>query len=150
MHPPDEYPIYFALRPSSGQAFPGFGKHLSHEVCLSRCNLTCWLAIVDEWEPGNKNRSSLPSARYGCGQQRGNWRRQRSRPMEFRLSEEQQKIRRSVREVCEQYPDEYWRELDRERRYPEEFVSALTEARWLGALIPEEYGGLGLGVVEAS
>jgi acyl-CoA dehydrogenase len=70
--------------------------------------------------------------------------------MEFRLSEEQEKIRRSVREVCEQYPDEYWRELDRERRYPEEFVSALTEARWLGALIPEEYGGLGLGVIEAS
>jgi acyl-CoA dehydrogenase len=70
--------------------------------------------------------------------------------MEFRLSEEQQRIRRSVREVCEQYPDEYWRELDRERRYPEEFVSALTEARWLGALIPEEYGGLGLGVIEAS
>jgi len=70
--------------------------------------------------------------------------------MEFRLSEGQEKIRRSVREVCEQYPDEYWRELDRERRYPEEFVSALTEARWLGALIPEEYGGLGLGVIEAS
>jgi acyl-CoA dehydrogenase len=70
--------------------------------------------------------------------------------MKFRLSEEQEKIRRSVREVCEQYPDEYWRELDRERRYPEEFVSALTEARWLGALIPEEYGGLGLGVIEAS
>jgi len=70
--------------------------------------------------------------------------------MEFRLSEEQEKIRRDVREVCEQYPDEYWRELDRERRYPEEFVSALTEARWLGALIPEQYGGLGLGVIEAS
>ena len=70
--------------------------------------------------------------------------------MEFRLSEEQEKIRRDVLEVCEQYPDEYWRELDRERRYPEEFVSALTEARWLGALIPEEYGGLGLGVIEAS
>ena len=70
--------------------------------------------------------------------------------MEFRLSEEQEMIRRHVREVCEQYPDEYWRELDRERRYPEEFVSALTEARWLGALIPEEYGGLGLGVIEAS
>jgi acyl-CoA dehydrogenase len=70
--------------------------------------------------------------------------------MEFRLSEEQEKIRRNVREVCEQFPNEYWRELDRERRYPEEFVSALTEARWLGALIPEEYGGLGLGVIEAS
>jgi acyl-CoA dehydrogenase len=70
--------------------------------------------------------------------------------MEFRLSEEQEKLRRDVLEVCEQYPDEYWRELDRERRYPEEFVSALTEARWLGALIPEQYGGLGLGVIEAS
>ena len=70
--------------------------------------------------------------------------------MEFRLSEEQEKIRSNVRQVCEQYPDEYWRELDRERRYPEEFVSALTEARWLGALIPEQYGGLGLGVIEAS
>jgi len=70
--------------------------------------------------------------------------------MQFRLSEEQEKIRRNVREVCEEYPDEYWRDLDRERRYPEEFVSALTEARWLGILIPEEYGGLGRGVIEAS
>src|SRR5919106_1669028 len=70
--------------------------------------------------------------------------------MEFRLSEEQEMIRRHVREVCEQYPDEYWRELDSERRYPEEFVRTLTEARWLGALIPEQYGGLGLGVIEAS
>ena len=70
--------------------------------------------------------------------------------MEFRLSEEQEKIRSNVREVCEQYPDEYWRELDSERRYPEEFVRTLTEARWLGALIPEQYGGLGLGVIEAS
>src|SRR5215211_315582 len=77
-------------------------------------------------------------------------RMQRSRFMEFRLSEEQEKIHRNVREVCGQYPDEYWRELDRERRYPEEFVRALTEARWLGVLIPEEYGGLGLGVIEAS
>ena len=70
--------------------------------------------------------------------------------MEFRLSEEQEKIRSNVRQVCEQYPDEYWRELDSERRYPEEFVRTLTEARWLGALIPEQYGGLGLGVIEAS
>jgi len=70
--------------------------------------------------------------------------------MQFRLSEEQEKIRRNVREVCQEYPDEYWRDLDRERRYPEEFVSALTEARWLGILIPEEYGGLGMGVIEAS
>jgi acyl-CoA dehydrogenase len=70
--------------------------------------------------------------------------------MEFRLTEQQEKVRRSVREICEQYPDEYWRELDRDRRYPEEFVEALTESGWLSALIPEEYGGMGLGVTEAA
>lgn len=70
--------------------------------------------------------------------------------MEFRLTEEQEKIRRAVQTVCEQYPNEYWRELDRDRRYPEEFVQALADAGWLSALIPKEYGGLGLGVVEAA
>jgi acyl-CoA dehydrogenase len=52
--------------------------------------------------------------------------------------------------MCEQYPDEYWRELDRDRRYPEEFVEALTRSGWLSALIPEEYGGMGLSVTEAA
>ncbi len=70
--------------------------------------------------------------------------------MEFRLTKEQEKIRDSLREICERYPDEYWRELDRDRRYPDEFVQALTESGWLGVLIPEEYGGGGLGVTEAS
>jgi acyl-CoA dehydrogenase len=70
--------------------------------------------------------------------------------MELRLTEEQETIRRNVREICGRYPDEYWRDLDRERRYPEEFVSALTDAGWLSVLIPEEYGGLGLGVIDAS
>jgi acyl-CoA dehydrogenase len=70
--------------------------------------------------------------------------------MDFRLTTQQEEIRRSVREVCEQYPDEYWRELDRDRRYPEEFVEALTRSGWLSALIPEEYGGMGLGVTEAA
>jgi acyl-CoA dehydrogenase len=70
--------------------------------------------------------------------------------MEFRLTEEQEKIRQNVQEICNQFPDEYWRELDRERRYPDEFVEALTKAGWLGALIPEEYGGLGLGISEAA
>jgi acyl-CoA dehydrogenase len=70
--------------------------------------------------------------------------------MEFRLTEEQEKIRQNVQEICNQFPDEYWRELDRERRYPDEFVEALTKAGWLGALIPEEYGGLGLGITEAA
>ena len=54
-------------------------------------------------------------------------------------------IREAVRALCAEFPGEYWRALDRERAYPEEFVAALTEAGYLAALIPEEYGGSGLG-----
>jgi acyl-CoA dehydrogenase len=57
-----------------------------------------------------------------------------------------EELRSGVREVCERFPDDYWRRLDAERRYPEEFVRAMTEAGYLGALIPEEYGGMGLGI----
>jgi alkylation response protein AidB-like acyl-CoA dehydrogenase len=53
-------------------------------------------------------------------------------------------IRASVRALCEKFPGEYWRELDRARAYPREFVAALTQAGFLAALIPEEYGGSGL------
>jgi acyl-CoA dehydrogenase len=59
-------------------------------------------------------------------------------------------LRRGVREVMADFGDEYWRRLDAERRYPEEFVRAMTEAGYLGALIPEEYGGLGLSIAQAS
>lgn len=59
-------------------------------------------------------------------------------------------IRSAMRDLCRLYPDEYWRRIDEERGYPEEFVKALTEAGWLSALIPEEYGGSGLGITEAS
>ena len=59
-------------------------------------------------------------------------------------------LRQGVRQVCEQFPDSYWRELDRERKYPEEFVRAMTEARYLAALIPEDYGGLGMNIAQAS
>jgi acyl-CoA dehydrogenase len=59
-------------------------------------------------------------------------------------------LRLGVREVCARFPDAYWRELDAERRYPEEFVAAMTEAGYLGALIPEEYGGLGLSLAETT
>jgi len=55
-----------------------------------------------------------------------------------------------VRELCRRFPDTYWRELDAARAYPEAFVRTLTEAGYLAALIPEEYGGSGLGVTEAS
>jgi acyl-CoA dehydrogenase len=53
-------------------------------------------------------------------------------------------IREEVRKLCSRFPGEYWRELDRERGYPTAFVNALTEAGYLGALIPEEFGGAGL------
>ena len=59
-------------------------------------------------------------------------------------------IRRSVRALCTAFPGAYWRELDRERRYPEAFVRALTDAGFLAALIPVEYGGSGLGIGAAA
>ncbi|MGB3683998.1 MAG: acyl-CoA dehydrogenase family protein, partial [Rubrobacteraceae bacterium] len=49
-------------------------------------------------------------------------------------TESQAKLRQGVREVCAGFPDEYWQELDRERRYPEEFVRAMTDSGYLGAL----------------
>lgn len=59
-------------------------------------------------------------------------------------------IRSAIRELCTHFPAEYFRKLDEQRRYPEEFVDALTHAGWLAALIPHEYGGGGLGLAEAS
>jgi alkylation response protein AidB-like acyl-CoA dehydrogenase len=59
-------------------------------------------------------------------------------------------IRTSVRALCAKFPGEYWRGLDRERAYPTEFVAALTEAGYLAALIPEEYGGSGLNLGAAA
>ena len=61
-----------------------------------------------------------------------------------------QELRDAVRDLCGRYPDAYWREVDARRGYPEAFVDALTGAGWLGALIPQEYGGSGLGLAEAS
>ena len=61
-----------------------------------------------------------------------------------------QDLRAAVREICATFPDAYWRELDAKRAYPETFVKALTEAGYLAALIPEEFGGSGLGIAEAA
>jgi len=58
--------------------------------------------------------------------------------------------RRAVRELCARFGSDYWRALDEQAAYPAAFVSALSEAGWLSVLIPEEYGGGGLGVTEAS
>jgi acyl-CoA dehydrogenase len=59
-------------------------------------------------------------------------------------------LRRAVREVLRRFPDLYWQEMDRQRTYPEAFVQAMIEARFLAALIPVEYGGLGLSLIETS
>src|SRR3954468_19917134 len=58
-------------------------------------------------------------------------------------------IRRAVRALCDGFPGKYWRSLEPDR-YPEEFVRTLTEQGWLAVLIPEEYGGAGLGLTAAS
>ncbi|MFO1305992.1 MAG: acyl-CoA dehydrogenase family protein [Burkholderiales bacterium] len=65
-------------------------------------------------------------------------------------SDQYQDIRDAVRALCAQFPDAYHREIDTQRTYPEAFVDALTKAGWLAALIPQEYGGSGLGLAEAS
>ncbi len=59
-------------------------------------------------------------------------------------------IREEVRKLCARFPGEYWRKLDEARGYPTEFVTALTEAGYLSVLIPEEYGGSGLGITAAA
>jgi len=61
-----------------------------------------------------------------------------------------QDIRDAIKDLCAQFPDEYHRKVDHDRTYPEAFVDALTQAGWLAALIPTEYGGSGLGLAEAS
>ena len=70
--------------------------------------------------------------------------------MALGLTSDQEAIREGVAELCRRFPGEYWRELDRESAYPEEFIAALTEGGWLAALIPEEYGGMGLGLGDAA
>ena len=65
-------------------------------------------------------------------------------------SDAYQDLRDAVKDLCMTFPAEYWRKVDEERGYPEAFVDALTKADWLAALIPQEYGGSGLGLTEAS
>ena len=66
------------------------------------------------------------------------------------LSEDYQDIRDGIRALCAEFPDDYHRKVDEDRVYPEEFVDALTREGWMAALIPEDYGGSGLGLTEAS
>ena len=69
--------------------------------------------------------------------------------MDFSIPAELTEIRAAVRELCDQFPGEYWRGLEPDR-YPDEFIDALTKNGWLAALIPEEYGGAGLSITAAS
>ncbi len=66
------------------------------------------------------------------------------------MNDEYIEIREQVKKLCSQFPGEYWRELDTKRAYPTDFVRALTEAGYLSVLIPEQYGGSGLGITAAS
>ena len=70
--------------------------------------------------------------------------------LDFRLSDEQEAIRSAVRELAAGFDDDYWLEHDREHAFPWDFYRACADAGWLGIAIPEEYGGAGLGLVEAS
>ena len=64
--------------------------------------------------------------------------------------DEYREIRDAVARLCADYPGEYWRELDRDRAYPTAFVGDLTDNGYLSVLIPEEYGGSGLGISAAA
>ncbi|MGX1744483.1 acyl-CoA dehydrogenase family protein [Bosea sp. NPDC055353] len=68
--------------------------------------------------------------------------------MDFDYTETQQQIRAAVRKLCAEFGVDYWRKCDEAGEYPEDFVQAMTKAGWLSALIPEEYGGSGLGLME--
>ena len=68
----------------------------------------------------------------------------------FKNEEAINAIREGVRSLCANFGAEYWRGLDERREFPEQFVDEMTKAGWLAAMIPEEYGGSGLGVTEAS
>jgi hypothetical protein len=70
--------------------------------------------------------------------------------MDFALTEQQELIRKEVSSLARAFPPEYWLEKDRKAEYPWEFVKAFAQAGWLGVIVPEEYGGSGLGVTDAA
>jgi acyl-CoA dehydrogenase len=70
--------------------------------------------------------------------------------MSFALTEEQRALKAAVYDLCKQYAPEYWRDLDAKREYPDALVNDLTKAGYLGVLIPQKYGGAGLGIMEGA
>jgi acyl-CoA dehydrogenase len=71
-------------------------------------------------------------------------------PITLPTGDDHSDLRDAMRDLCSTYDDAYWRRIDDERGYPEEFADALTKGGWLAALVPAEYGGSGLGLTEAS
>ena len=69
--------------------------------------------------------------------------------MDFDYSPTQQEIREAVAQLARRFPDSYWRACEHDKSYPQAFVDAMSEAGWLAALIPEAYGGSGLGLLDA-
>jgi acyl-CoA dehydrogenase len=70
--------------------------------------------------------------------------------MDFSLSEEQEAIRDAIAGICSRFDDAYWLKKDKEGGFPHDFYQAIAEGGWLGICTPEEYGGSGLGIVEAA
>ena len=70
--------------------------------------------------------------------------------MNFEPDEDAQSIREAIRQLCSKFDDRYWRECDEEHRFPSAFYAAMAEGHWIGVAIPEEYGGAGRGITEAS
>jgi acyl-CoA dehydrogenase len=70
--------------------------------------------------------------------------------MDFELSDSQKEIRTAVAAACARFGNDYWRSCDERNAYPDEFVKTMSDAGWLAALIPQEYGGAGLTMLEAS
>jgi acyl-CoA dehydrogenase len=68
----------------------------------------------------------------------------------FEPDEDAESIREAIRRLCSKFDDHYWRECDEQHRFPNEFYSAMAEGGWIGVAIPEEYGGAGRGITEAS
>src|ERR1700709_2318609 len=70
--------------------------------------------------------------------------------MSFELTEDQELIRKSVAQLAARFDDQYWMEKDQAQEFPQEFYDAIASGGWLGMTIPEQYGGHGLGITEAT
>ena len=70
--------------------------------------------------------------------------------MDFALTANQDSIRDAVAKICARFDDAYWLKRDKEGGFPADFHKALADAGWLGICIPEEYGGTGLGIMDAA